>query len=180
MVVVQACQQMSDSPAEPSAPRSKTKLKLDPCKLLSEDALLKSRVDLWMHQNTLLWNRVITTSAVQSASLAGIYALASNGQRFWSVMLCITAFLLTMGIYRLVFLDLRARLYYRRKLRVEFPGILAPGCPDGFPQGREVFFYILRGFLFVDVAVCVVANIMFWKPANNIALQAVEFLCNGV
>jgi hypothetical protein len=61
--------------------------------LTKPDIVVKPFVDLWSHQNTLMWSRVQLLSALQGAALVGNYALKNP---FASLGICFLAIISTL------------------------------------------------------------------------------------
>jgi hypothetical protein len=80
---------------------------------MADDALLKPLVDLWIHQNNLMWSRVRLLSALQAGALAANYVLHN---RFASILICLAAFSATCYLIYVSDIDRMIRDEYRRKL----------------------------------------------------------------
>jgi hypothetical protein len=75
---------------------------------------IKPLVDLWMHQNQIMWSRVQLLIALQGAVLTANYALAHKGA---SIALCVAAVLASLYLIYIWGLDRLVRDKYRDKLK---------------------------------------------------------------
>ncbi len=79
------------------------------------------RLNLWTHQNTLLWGRLQTISALQLAIFAGWYATFVKGSGFCTDFLGATiaaiGLFLSVQLRRLILADIKFRNQQRDKIR---------------------------------------------------------------
>jgi hypothetical protein len=81
--------------------------------LTKADIEVKPLVDLWSHQNTLMWSRVQLLSALQGAALVGNYALKNP---FASLGICLLAILSTLYLNSIWEVDRLIRDSYKDRL----------------------------------------------------------------
>lgn len=81
---------------------------------VKQAAICKLHLDLWMHQNTLMWSRVQTLSFVQAGFLALANSLATNeklkGYATWACLICT---LVTFGLGIVMWTDRHLRNIHR-------------------------------------------------------------------
>lgn len=77
----------------------------------------KSLVDLWMHQNNLMWSRVRSLSAIQAATLVANYVLHD---RIASLALCFVAITATGFLIYMSDMDRMIRDKFHQQLDYHF------------------------------------------------------------
>src|SRR6266705_2475026 len=88
-------------------------------------------INLWIHQNTLLWGRLQTLSALQVAVIGGWYLLFSGHHFIWALLLSALGIFLSLCVYLLICADLALR----DKFREELDERVAPGF---FPKHSAI------------------------------------------
>jgi hypothetical protein len=107
-------------PDESSLPTPSTK----PDPLTKPDIVVKPLVDLWTHQNSLMWSRIQLLSALQGAALVANYALKNP---FASLAIFLMAIVFTLNLYYIWEVDRLVRNSYRDRLnRLGFTVALDP------------------------------------------------------
>jgi len=93
-------------------------------------------IDLWKHQNKLLWGRLQTISAIQGAVLAGWYFLFTGEHFCWAFLLAILGTFLSCCVHTLICCDIDQRKKYRDELEKIAPGFLMKH--DGVPGWKII------------------------------------------
>jgi hypothetical protein len=83
-------------------------------------------INLWTHQNTLLWGRLQTLSAIQVAVIGGWYFLFAGQHFIWAFLLSMLGTFLSYCVHSLIDRDLSLR----KKFRDELDKIV----PEFFPK----------------------------------------------
>jgi len=111
-------------------------------------------LNLWIHQNSLLWGRLQTIAAIQGAVLGGWYFLFTGEQFIWAFLLAALGTFLSERVHALIKCDLALRKIYKDKIENE----IAPGF---LPQHTGVPGYkIITTISFVFVAINVVITVL--------------------
>jgi len=122
------------------------------CVMIPDDRDRCNRcIKLWMHQNTLLWGRLQTLSALQVAVVGGWYVLFSRQNFVWALLLSALGTFLSCCVYLLI----RADLALRKKFREELDEHVAPGF---FPKHEEIPGWLIVHL--IGVTFCILNGIM--------------------
>jgi hypothetical protein len=154
-------------PDESSLPTPSTK----PDPLTKPDIVVKPLVDLWTHQNSLMWSRIQLLSALQGAALVANYALKHP---FASIGICLAAIFFTLYLNYIWEADRLVRNSYRDRLdRLGFTVTLDPDersrlgvrimgirIPYRFPA-RNSLRLIFWSMIVLDLVVLVVSLAVF-------------------
>jgi hypothetical protein len=152
-------------PDESSLPTPPTK----PDPLTKPDIVVKPLVDLWTHQNSLMWSRIQLLSALQGAALVANYALKHP---FASIGICLAAICFTLYLSYIWEVDRLVRNSYRDRLYSlgfivtrdpdERPPLRVMGIriPYGFPA-RISLMLIFWSMIVLDLVVLVVSLAVF-------------------
>jgi hypothetical protein len=119
-------------------------------------------VDLWMHQDKLMWSRTGFLTAIQTAALAGSYLNLSQQppagihlpNAFVSTIVMVGAALLTCCIYRLVSYDEKDRDTNRKgmkELEDKYFGKVYPTAADRKIRGTSLLKAILLAFVVINI-----------------------------
>jgi hypothetical protein len=129
-----------------------------------DDVVFKALIDLWMHQNKLMWDRLRIVGILQFGLLgAGFYLQNRNGSvsdkgllKYYPVLACLTAIFATIVLWHRASVDRRWRDSFQERL-------IAMGFVVGLPRSkidsRRFFGLVFLGLVAMDV----VAAILLWN-----------------
>ncbi|MBL0141692.1 MAG: hypothetical protein IPP91_06390 [Betaproteobacteria bacterium] len=131
-------------------------------------AVCKLHLDLWLHQNTLMWSRLQTLGIVQAGFLALAYSLSKEshlmGYALWACLLCVFT---TFGLGIVMWTDRQLRNIHR--ISIESFGLdLYPASTTKIPferdRGSSVFepcfhFSIFAIFISIDLKAAAVLGL---------------------
>lgn len=129
-----------------------------------DDVLFKALIDLWMHQNKLMWDRLRIVGLLQFGLLgAGFYLQTRNASisggaliKYYPILACLTAIFATIILWHRANVDRGWRDSFQERL-------IAMGFVVGLPRSkidsRRFFAIVFLGLVAVDL----VAAILLWN-----------------
>jgi hypothetical protein len=123
---------------------------------MGNELFAKSLVDLWMHQNNLMWSRVRSLSALQAAALVANYVLHN---KFASLGLCAIAIVATGVLIYMSDVDRMIRDKFQKQLQDDYNFRL------GFtPEERKIIHVYIFGSFSVPAILTSksVLRLIFW------------------
>lgn len=85
-------------------------------KNITADARCKAHLDLWMHQNTLMWGRIQTLIIVQGAYFGVAFFTSEKSLRGLLWLAFVATVIFTIALYVICFTDRKVRNWHRQRL----------------------------------------------------------------
>jgi hypothetical protein len=122
---------------------------LEAPKVAPDDKLVTQLLNLWMHQNTLLWGRVQLISAIQAGVVGGWFTLFSSDRYRYAALIALLGAILSLAVYAIIDCDLDWRRDIKKRLVEADPRIFPE--KTGAISGYTVIISIAIGFFWLDV-----------------------------
>lgn len=126
-------------------------------------------LNLWIHQNGLLWGRLQAISALQVAVLGGWYALFVGGsgsviKQILGTFIAVLGWYLSMGIRELINIDVRFRDQHRNKLEMLAPRLIESNRGQGTKriQGISSVFVWISGIVSFASVMWILVCFIYW------------------